>query len=58
MSIQWKIQKNWKNGETKWYTKNSSSPEVCVINATITLVDDLPICVCKSKPGKIIDPNV
>ena len=50
----WKIQKNRRNNETKTYTRDYESDDLCVVNATINIIDrakalgqtdDKPVCV-------------
>lgn len=56
--LTWLIQKNRRNGEKCWYTKNEKNSVLCVIEAIINIFeraemleqsDDLPMCVYSDK---------
>jgi hypothetical protein len=38
VSVCWLIQKNRKNGEIKWYSRDHSYPEMCVVDTFINLL--------------------
>ena len=61
LSITWVIQKNRKNGEIKWYTKDKINPRTCAVEAIINIIEraqslgqdvDLPFAVYRNKNGQ------
>ena len=63
VSICWVIQKNRKNGELKWYSRDYENPELCIVDAIINMIerakllgkpDDMPFCVYKNNRGKTV----
>ena len=69
ISVTWTIQKNRKNGEIKWYTRDRTNPKTCTVDAIINMIEraqlldqpnDLPFGVYKDKKGvkKYVTGNV
>ena len=61
LSVTWTIQKNRKNGEIKWYTRDHNNPKICIVDAIINMIqraelleqtNDLPFGVYKNKKGE------
>jgi hypothetical protein len=63
VAVEWAIQKNRKNGEIKWYSRDHLNPEMCMVDAMLNLLeraesllqaDDLPFCVYRNNRGKTV----
>jgi hypothetical protein len=63
VSICWVIQKNNKNRELKWYSRDHETPELCIVDEFINLIerakllgqqDNMPLCVYQNNRGKTV----